>query len=127
MPEPGVLNAAVLVNSISLSYGGPAYSVRRLWQSAREIGVDATVHSTDTFHVGETANDRASWQPLKCRRWPTIGPKPLGYSRAMARDLLINLPQGSSIISQHGLWRTHGHVARSIAAKMNAPVIVHPH
>jgi glycosyltransferase involved in cell wall biosynthesis len=126
--KPGeLLTVAVLVDSIAAQYGGPTYSVRRLWQSVHASGARVTVHSTDTFHVGETANDRASWQPLECRRWPTIGIKSLGYSARMTGGLLNSLPRGSSIISQHGLWRTRGLQARTAGNKLNAPVIVHPH
>ncbi|MBD0370050.1 MAG: glycosyltransferase [Pyrinomonadaceae bacterium] len=121
------LNVAVLVATTSAAYGGPSYSARRLWQSAMNSGVNITIHSTDTFHVPEKAEDSAAWQPLKCRTWPTSGIKQLGYSSRMNDGVLASLRDGSSIISQHGLWLHHGRIARNIGRRLKVPVIIHPY
>lgn len=121
------LTVAVLVNSIAAGYGGPSYSVRRLWQSAQALGARVTVHSTDSFHVRESEDDRRLWQPLACRRWPAVGIKALGYSRAMAGGVESALVKGSSVISQHGLWLHYGRVARNLGRRNRVPVIIHPH
>jgi len=121
------LNVAVLVDSIAARYGGPSYSVRRLWQSALQQGVSVTVHSTDSFQVGESDEDRKLWQPLDCRRWPAVGLKALGYSSKMANGVEQSLVGGSSVISQHGLWLHYGRVAKNLGKHNSAPVIIHPH
>lgn len=121
------LTVAVLVDSIAAKYGGPSYSVRRLWQSASELGVNVTVHSTDSFQVQESAQDRELWQPLDCRQWPTVGMKALGYSTKMAGGVQSSLVGGSSIISQHGLWLHYGRVAKQVGSNGGVPVIIHPH
>jgi glycosyltransferase involved in cell wall biosynthesis len=121
------LNVTVLIGSVSLSYGGPAYSVRRLWQCAGKRGVKVTVHSTDNFHVSETLDDRASWQPLDCYQWPSVGIKALGYSKAMTRGVESYLVNDASVISQHGLWLHYGRVAKNIGNRKHVPVIIHPH
>jgi glycosyltransferase involved in cell wall biosynthesis len=121
------LNVAVLVATTSAVYGGPSYSARRLWQSAMNSGVNITVHSTDTFHVPERLEDFAAWQPLKCHTWPTAGIKQLGYSSRMSDGVIDSLRQGSSIISQHGLWLHHGRIARNIGRRLKVPVIIHPY
>lgn len=121
------LKVAVLVDSIAAEYGGPSYSVRRLWQSAQAAGVDVTVHSTDSFRVRESAQDRALWQPLACRRWPAVWMKALGYSKEMESGVLSGLVKGSSVLSQHGLWLHYGRVALNIGRSLGVPVIIHPH
>lgn len=121
------LNVTVLVDSIAARYGGPSYSVRRLWQSALELGASVTVHSTDSFQTGETEEDRRLWQPLDCRRWPAIGMKALGYSNRMAGGIEKSITGGSSVISQHGLWLHYGRVAKNVGRSRNVPVIIHPH
>jgi glycosyltransferase involved in cell wall biosynthesis len=121
------VNVAVLVDSIAARYGGPSYSVRRLWQSAMKLGASVTVHSTDSFQVSETEEDRLLWQPLDCRRWPAIGMKALGYSNRMAGAVEKSLIAGSSVISQHGLWLHYGRVAKKIGRRRGVPVIIHPH
>ncbi|HEY0406209.1 MAG TPA: glycosyltransferase [Pyrinomonadaceae bacterium] len=121
------LSVAVLVDSIAAKYGGPSYSVRRLWQSALKQGVSVTVHSTDSFQARESDEDRRLWQPLDCRRWPAVGLKALGYSNKMADGVAQSLVKGSSVISQHGLWLHYGRVARNLGRKKRAPVIIHPH
>lgn len=121
------LTIAVLVDSIAARYGGPSYSVRRLWQSALNPGVSVIVHSTDSFQVRESAEDRRLWQPLDCRRWPAVGMKALGYSGKMASGVEGHLVKGSSVISQHGLWLHYGRVAKNVGRKNSIPVIVHPH
>jgi glycosyltransferase involved in cell wall biosynthesis len=121
------LTVAVLVDSIAAKYGGPSYSVRRLWQSALKFGVNATVHSTDSFQVSESAEDRALWQPLECHQWPAFGIKALGYSKRMAGGVENGLAEDSSVISQHGLWLHYGRVAKKIGNSKGIPVIIHPH
>lgn len=121
------LTVAVLVDSIAAKYGGPSYSVRRLWQSAMMQGVNVTVHSTDSFQVQESAADRELWQPLDCRQWPTVGMKALGYSTKMAGGVKSSLVSGSSVISQHGLWLHYGRVAKMVGSNASVPVIIHPH
>lgn len=121
------MKVAVLIGTISASYGGPAYSVRRLWQSAERKGVDVTVHSTDTFHVSETASDRANWRPLECVQWNAVGIKSLGFSSKMSSGVMSALSGKDSIISQHGLWLHHGRLARKIGNDLRIPVIIHPH
>jgi glycosyltransferase involved in cell wall biosynthesis len=122
------LRVAALIASISKQYGGPAYSVRRLWQTVAEQGVSVTVHSADNFHVAETDEDRAIWQPLAYHRWPAVaGTRALGYSTKMASGLTDVLRDDDSIISQHGLWLYQGKVARETSRKLDVPVIVHPH
>jgi glycosyltransferase involved in cell wall biosynthesis len=121
------LTVAVLVDSIAAEYGGPSYSVRRLWQSALTLGVNVTIHSTDSFQVRESAGDRQLWQPLDCRQWPAVGIKALGYSGRMAGGVESSLVSGSSVISQHGLWLHYGRVARNISRSRSVPVIIHPH
>lgn len=125
--QPTDLTVAVLVDSIAAEYGGPSYSVRRLWQSALNLGVKVTVHSTDSFQVRESADDRQLWQPLDCRQWPAIGIKALGYSGRMAGGVESCLAVGASVISQHGLWLHYGRVARKIGKSRGVPVIIHPH
>lgn len=121
------LTVAVLVDSIAAGYGGPSYSVRRLWQSALTLGARVTVHSTDSFQVRESAEDRALWQPLECRQWPAVGLKALGYSSRMASGVESSLVEGASVISQHGLWLHYGRVAKNLGRTKSVPVIVHPH
>jgi glycosyltransferase involved in cell wall biosynthesis len=121
------LTVAVLVDSIAAKYGGPSYSVRRLWQSALKFGVSVTVHSTDSFQVRESEEDRALWQPLDCRQWPAVGMKALGYSKQMAGGVENSLRNDSSVISQHGLWLHYGRVAKNIGRRRGVPVIIHPH
>jgi glycosyltransferase involved in cell wall biosynthesis len=121
------LTVAVLVDSIAAKYGGPSYSVRRLWQSALHQGVNVTVHSTDSFQVRESAEDRKLWQPLDCHQWPAVGMKALGYSNKMASGVENSLVKGSSVISQHGLWLHYGRVAKNIGSSRSIPVIIHPH
>lgn len=121
------LSVAVLVDTIAAQYGGPAYSVRRLWQSALDLGVQITVQSTDSFRVPETAADQAQWQPLDCRRWPAIGIKGLGHMRNMSADIESCLTNGSSVISQHGLWLQYGRVAKNLGKTKSVPVIIHTH
>ena len=121
------LMVAVLVDSIAAAYGGPSYSVRRLWQAASGSGARVTVHSTDSFKVRESAKDRELWQPLDCRQWPASGMKALGYSKNMTRGVESCLVKGSSVISQHGLWLHYGRVAKSIGSRGRVPVIIHPH
>jgi poly(glycerol-phosphate) alpha-glucosyltransferase len=121
------LNVAVLVDSIAARYGGPSYSVRRLWQTALSQGAQVTVHSTDSFQASESDEDRRLWQPLDCRRWPAVGLKALGYSNKMAEGVAQSLVKGSSVISQHGLWLHYGRVARNLGKHASAPVIIHPH
>lgn len=121
------LTVAVLVDSIAAKYGGPSYSVRRLWQSALKKGVNVTVHSTDSFQVQESVEDRELWQPLDCRQWPTVGMKALGYSAKMAGGVQNSLVSGSSVISQHGLWLHYGRVAKIVGSNKSVPVIIHPH
>ncbi|HEX8493355.1 MAG TPA: glycosyltransferase [Pyrinomonadaceae bacterium] len=127
-PEPlKSLTVAVLVDSIAARYGGPSYSVRRLWQSALKLGISVIVHSTDSFQVRESVEDRQLWQPLDCRRWPTVGMKALGYSSKMASGVKSSLTGGSSVISQHGLWLHYGRVAKNVGRNNKIPVIIHPH
>jgi glycosyltransferase involved in cell wall biosynthesis len=121
------LTVAVLVDSIAAEYGGPSYSVRRLWQSALSLGVNVTVHSTDSFQTRESADDRQLWQPLDCRQWPAVGIKALGYSGRMVDGVEDGLVAGSSVISQHGLWLHYGRVARNVGRSRSVPVIIHPH
>lgn len=121
------LTVAALVDSIAAGYGGPSYSVRRLWQSALHMGVNVIVHSTDSFQVRESAEDHRLWQPLDCRQWPAVGMKALGYSGKMASGVLENLVTGSSVISQHGLWLHYGRVAKNVGRRNSIPVIIHPH
>jgi glycosyltransferase involved in cell wall biosynthesis len=121
------LTVAVLVDSIAARYGGPSYSVRRLWQSALTQGARVTVHSTDSFQVRESAEDRQLWEPLACRQWPAIGMKALGYSNRMATGVESSLVEGASVISQHGLWLHYGRVAKNIGRQRGVPVIIHPH
>jgi glycosyltransferase involved in cell wall biosynthesis len=121
------LTVAVLVDSIAANYGGPSYSVRRLWQSALTLGASVTVHSTDSFQVRESAEDRELWEPLECRQWPAVGMKALGYSNRMAAGVESSLIEGSSVISQHGLWLHYGRVAKNLGRSRSVPVIIHPH
>jgi glycosyltransferase involved in cell wall biosynthesis len=121
------LTVAVLVDSIAAKYGGPSYSVRRLWQSAQTLGAGVTVHSTDSFEVPESAEDRRLWQPLECRQWPAVGVKALGFSKGMANGVESYLVNGSSVLSQHGLWLHYGRVAKNIGRSKGVPVIIHPH
>lgn len=127
LPETKALTVAVLVDSIAASYGGPSYSVRRLWQSALTSGANVTVHSTDSFQARESDEDRKLWQPLACHQWPAIGMKALGYSNKMAEGVRGFLVNGSSVISQHGLWLHYGRVAKKIGSSRSVPVIIHPH
>lgn len=85
------------------------------------------MHSTDTFHVAETALDRASWRPLECVQWNAVGIKSLGFSNKMPSGVMSALSPNDSIISQHGLWLYHGRVARKIGDDLRIPVIIHPH
>lgn len=121
------LNVAVLVDSIAAKYGGPSYSVRRLWQSALHLGVNVTVHSTDSFQVQASTEDRQLWQPLDYHQWPAVGFKALGYSNKMMNGVESCLVNGSSVISQHGLWLHYGRVARKISKSRSVPVIIHTH
>jgi glycosyltransferase involved in cell wall biosynthesis len=121
------LTVVVLVDSIAARYGGPSYSVRRLWQSAVQQGARVTVHSTDSFQVRESAEDRERWKPLECRQWPALGMKALGYSNRMAGGVESSLVEGSSVISQHGLWLHYGRVAKNLGRRKSVPVIIHPH
>lgn len=121
------LTVAVLVDSIAAKYGGPSYSVRRLWQSALQQGASVTVHSTDSFQVSESEEDRKLWQPLDCRQWPAVGLKALGYSNKMAGGVEESLVEGASVISQHGLWLHYGRVAKNLGRSRSTPVIIHPH
>jgi glycosyltransferase involved in cell wall biosynthesis len=123
----GPLSVAVLVDTIAAHYGGPAYSVRRLWQSALDLEVQITVQSTDGFRVRETAADHARWQPLDCHSWPPIGIKGLGYARNMSASVESYLRDGASVISQHGLWLQYGRVARNLGKTRSVPVIIHTH
>ena len=101
--------------------------MRRLWQTALELGVDVTVHSTDSFHVAESDEDRALWQPLPYRKWPTVGPKALGYATGMFEGISDGLRNGESVINQHGLWLHYGRVARIVGESLRVPVIIHTH
>ena len=121
------LTVAVLVDSIAAPYGGPSYSVRRLWQSAQQLGASVVVHSTDSFQVRESVEDRRLWQPLECRQWPAVGLKALGYASGMIAGVESSLVAGASVISQHGLWLHYGRVARSAGRNKSIPVIIHPH
>lgn len=121
------LTVAVLVDSIAAGYGGPAYSVRRLWQSAMSQGVGVTVHSTDSFQVQESAADRELWQPLSCRQWRPFGLKALGYSSRMESGVQETLKGEAKVISQHGLWLHYGRVAMRVGRRERIPVIIHPH
>jgi glycosyltransferase involved in cell wall biosynthesis len=116
------LNVNVLIGSVSPKTGGPAYTVRRLWQSAYSAGVSVTVHAC-TAGVDDCSN----WEPVECKLWRPAAGNPLGYSTGMEVGLSDNLRRGVPVISQHGLWLYHGRLNRKVGARLNVPTIIHPH
>ena len=101
--------------------------MRRLWQTAMKLGLEVTVHSTDSFHVAESEADRALWRPLVYRKWPTMGLKALGYAAGMSQGIARELRESASVINQHGLWLHYGRVARLVGESLKIPVIIHTH
>jgi glycosyltransferase involved in cell wall biosynthesis len=121
------MHIAALLGSVSQNTGGPAYSVRRLWQSALRPGVSVTVHTVNNMGFDERDEDYRIWAPVECRLWPTRGAKVLGYSRTMRAGLLKELRGKSALISQHGLWMYQGRLVNQLRDELKVPVIIHPH
>lgn len=121
------LHIAALLGSISQNAGGPAYSVRRLWQSVHRPGVSVTVHTVNNMSFDEREEDYRIWEPVKCRLWPTQGVKVIGYSKQMQDGLLNELGGRPALVSQHGLWMYQGRIVNRLRDKLRLPVLIHPH
>jgi len=121
------VHIAALLGSISQNVGGPAYSVRRLWQSVLRPGVSVTVHTVNNMGFDEQEGDYSIWEPVECRLWPTQGIKVLGYSKTMRDGLLKELGGKRALISQHGLWMYQGRMVNQLREELKLPVIIHPH
>lgn len=86
------------VPALSIEASGPTYSVRRLCEAVRTVGVDARVAALD-------------WSPMNgvpeyAKLFPLgFGPRRLGRSPAMARRLFEQVHSGGvEILHNHGLW-----------------------
>lgn len=121
------MHIAALLGSISQSVGGPAYSVRRLWQSVLRPGVSVTVHTVNNMGFDERDEDYRIWDPVECRLWPTQGVKVLGYSKTMRAGLSKELGGKPALISQHGLWMYQGRLVSQLRDELKLPVVIHPH
>ena len=93
------MRLAVLTSSISRNAGGLFYSVRSLHKALAAEGV-----ATRVFALGDqfTEADIPLWDPLPLGVHATLGPRSLGLSPSMGRELR---GYGPDLVHVHGLWQ----------------------
>lgn len=119
--EGGELRAAHLTTSISPEAGGPAYSIPRLCESLREVGI-----SVDLLVVSTLQGDRRT-TPHKSFQIESRLPTRLGHAPGMWRWLKENAQAGRiDITHSHNLWAMPSIYPDWMRRRWNIPHIVSP-
>ncbi|HXH06597.1 MAG TPA: glycosyltransferase [Vicinamibacterales bacterium] len=105
---------------MSLEASGPTYSVRRLCETLRTVGVDAVIVTLD-WSAGSPAGRSTRLFPLG------RGPRRLGRSPALARWLAGEAREGRiHLLHNHGLWMMPNVYPGRVARRFGIPYVVSP-
>ena len=118
------MQVAQVVTGLSLSDGGPSYSVPRLTKALREAGIGARIYAD--IGPGESNSEGSESVRTFHRQYASIP----GLNKLhISRDLWLNLTRANvrfDLIHNHGLWRMANVYAGRAARRRNVPIIVSP-
>jgi len=110
-----------LIAGLNPQHGGPSYSVPRLCQALRELGVEARI-----FTIGESAKSKDTHVSAYDQDFANVPIlRKLRFSSEFRRAVSV-AAQVSDVIHVHGLWLMPNVTAGRAAAAANRPLIVSP-
>jgi len=116
-----MIKASNITGPISRKAGGLFETVRHLCQSLQRLDMEIQVFGTaDEF----SAQDAASWDPVKVSYFHPFLHKQFGYSKEFYQELEVFHPD---IIHTHGIWRYASVVTTKLHRKLGVPYMISPH
>lgn len=114
------MHLVTLTPCLSRNAGGLFPLIRGLNQALLNDGLEIDILGlADDF----SAQDAASWAPLKPQLFPMKGPRSFGFAPGLAHALRQGKPD---LVHSHGLWTYHSYLNSDLSRRKRWPYVISP-